>query len=305
MTTDVRDAASTAVAVRDSSPRGLVKQYEQDFAVVLPSHLRADTWVRITQGALKKGKKAQDGRYELEVAAANNPGVFLAALMDAARLGLEPGTEQYYLTPRSVKGKLEILGIVGYQGYIELMYRAGAVSSVVAECVYSEDEFDYQPGVDTVPRHRINWDAEDRGRLRLVYAYAVMRDGATSKVVVMNRAAIVAVKASSKGSDSTYSPWQTHEASMWLKSAVRQLQKWVPTSAEYRDALRADVAAIQAAKTAAPPTPQPVPTEAGPVNTDTGEVYDAEIVDDEAMGPNDPWAGSSTGTFPIDTEEQS
>lgn len=36
--------------------------------------------------------------YELEVAAANNPGVFMATLLDAARLGLEPGTEQYYLT---------------------------------------------------------------------------------------------------------------------------------------------------------------------------------------------------------------
>jgi hypothetical protein len=102
-----------------------------DFAQVLPSHVKPDTWLRLAQGALKKGRK-QGERYELEIAASNNP-VFLAAVKDAARLGLEPGTEQYYLTPRKVKGQLEILGIVGYQGYIELMYRAGAISSVVAE----------------------------------------------------------------------------------------------------------------------------------------------------------------------------
>lgn len=225
---------SDAVATRDSSPVGLIAQYSNDFARVLPSHVRAETWVRLAQGALKKGKRGDGGRFELEIAAANNPGVFLAALLDAARLGLEPGTEQYYLTPRKVKGRLEILGIVGYQGYIELMYRAGAISSVVAEVVYAKDAFNYSPGRDEVPHHEIDWDAEDRGPLRLVYAFARMKDGATSKVVVLNRAAIDRIRASSQGSDSEFSPWKTQEASMWLKSAVRQLQKWVPTSSEFR-----------------------------------------------------------------------
>src|SRR5690606_4134876 len=103
---------SQAVATRDNTPAGLIKQYSESFAQVLPSHVKPATWVRLAQGALKRGKRTQDGRFELEVAAANNPGAFLAALLDAARLGLEPGTEQYYLTPRKVKGRLEILGIV-------------------------------------------------------------------------------------------------------------------------------------------------------------------------------------------------
>jgi hypothetical protein len=116
-----------------------------DFATVLPTHVRPDTFVRVAQGALKRGKK-QGNRFELEIAAGNNPGAFMAALLDAARLGLEPGTEQFYLTPRKVKGQLEILGIVGWQGYVELMYRAGAVSSVVAEVVHANDKFRFQPG---------------------------------------------------------------------------------------------------------------------------------------------------------------
>lgn len=237
-----------AVAQRDNTPGGLIKQYSTDFASVLPSHVKAETWVRLAQGALKKGKRDSSGAFELEVAARNNPGVFLAALLDAARLGLEPGTEQYYLTPRKVKGRLEILGIVGYQGHIELMYRAGAVSSVVAEVVYSNDEFDYQPGRDDVPQHRIDWDADNRGTLRLAYAYARMKDGAVSKVVVLSKADINRIKASSQGADSEYSPWVKHEAAMWLKSAVRQLQKWVPTSAEFRrEQLRAHAEASRVA----------------------------------------------------------
>jgi recombination protein RecT len=235
--TTVTEAASKAVAKVDNSPRTMVARYAPDFGSVLPSHVKPEQWVRVAQGALKKGKKYngdRSGRTELEVAAGNNPAVFLATLLDAARLGLEPGTEQYYLTPRKVKGRLEILGIIGYQGFIELMYRAGAISSVVAEVVYSGDEFQYRPGVDERPRHEIDWDANDRGHLRLVYAYAIMKDGATSKVVVMNKTAIARIKQFSAGADYDSSPWKTSPDAMWLKSAVRQLAKWVPTSAEYR-----------------------------------------------------------------------
>lgn len=230
------------------TPGALIARHSADFATVLPSHVKPEMWVRLAQGALKKGKKNAQGLTDLEVAAANNPGVFLSAILDAARLGLEPGTEEYYLTPRKANGKMEILGIVGWQGHVELMYRAGAVSSVVAEVVYAGDQFDYQPGRHTVPEHRIDWDAADRGKLRLVYAYAHMRDGSVSKVVVLNSAAIDKIRAVSQGSSSEYSPWRKWEEAMWLKSAVRQLQKWVPTSAEYRDALRADAVAITEAR---------------------------------------------------------
>lgn len=272
--------STTEIATRDNSPAGLVRQFSDDFATLLPQHVKADTWLRLATGALRRGKivRTADGnRYELELAANNNPAAFLGALKEAARLGLDPGTEQFYLTPRKVKGQSEILGIVGYQGYIELMYRAGAISSVVAEVVYANDTFQYRPGRDDRPTHEVDWDALDRGALRLVYAYAVMKDGATSKVVVLNRGAIEKIRKSSQGSSSEYSPWNTHEASMWLKSAVRQLAKWVPTSAEYRrEILRAatEVAAEQHAPMAAPIIPDL------DVDTETGEVYDAELIDE-------------------------
>lgn len=280
-----------AVATRENGPRELVASYRQDFAVVLPSHVKPETFVRLAQGALKKGKKV-GGRTELEIAASNNIGVFMAALMDAARLGLEPGTEQYYLTPRRVKGQLEILGIVGWQGIVELMYRAGAVTSVVAECVYANDRFAFQPGRDEQPHHEIDWDAEDRGPLRLAYAYARMRGGGTSKVVVMNRAAIAKVKASSQGADSAYSPWTQHEDAMWLKSCVRQLAKWVPTSAEHlREQLRAvrDVAAEAPRPFAPEQPPQGVDPATGVLEDlparSLDDVIDAEVVPEPADAP--------------------
>lgn len=297
------ETVTKAVAKVDNTPGAMIRTYSKDFTAVLPSHIKPDTWVRLAQGALKKGKKVRIGDQtgtELELAALNNPAVFMASLLEAARLGLEPGTEQYYLTPRKVKGQMEILGIVGYQGYIELMYRAGAISSVVAEVVYSGDKFDFQPGIHERPLHEIDWDSDSRGELRLVYAYAVMKDGATSKVVVLNRAAINAIKKSSQGSDSQYSPWKQHEAAMWLKSSVRQLAKWVPTSAEYiREQLRS--AAIVAGEQ---PTVEDVAqavaqdgavknlgsawVEADPEQFEQDDVIEGEVVDGDPYLPGDP-----------------
>lgn len=258
-------------------PAELVQQYQGDFAVVLPSHIKPDTWCRVAISALRRDPK-------LEEAARNNPAAFLGALLDAARRGLEPGTEQYYLVPQKNKGRMEVRGNIGYQGVIELIYRAGAVSSVIVEAVREHDQFRYVPGRNERPIHEIDWFG-DRGALKGVYAYAVMKDGATSKVVILNRQDIARAKKSSQGSDSAYSPWQNHEEAMWLKTAAHRLAKWVPTSAEYiREQLRA------AKEVAAEPSP---PEAAGVVRPQsaTGETRLEEAADQTAGDHYDPATG--------------
>lgn len=272
--------STTDVATRPQSPAAAtIEQYRGDFAALLPSHVEPDTWMRLAVGCLRRDP-------ELRKAAEANVGSFAAALADAARLGLEPATEQFYLTPRKTKRApgIEVVGIIGYQGIVELMFRAGAVQSVVAEVVREADQFDYQPGRDERPRHVIDWDSPDRGALRLVYAYAVMQGGATSKVVVLNKAQIDAIKASSASARSNYSPWTTHPEAMWLKSAVRQLRKWTPTSAEYiRERMRAarDVAAEPLGSTTLPARDlgEILDTDDNPLHYSDDEITDAEIVD--------------------------
>lgn len=270
------ETVTNAVAVRDAGPGAMVEHYRGDLAQVMPSHVKPDTFVRLAVGALRRDRN-------LAQAAQNNPAALMGALMDAAQLGLTPGTEQFYLVPRKVKGRMEVQGIRGYQGEIELIYRAGAVSSVIVEVVRESDEFRYSPGRDERPQHEINWDAADRGPLRLVYAYAVMKDGATSKVVVLNRAQIQAAKAMSQGSDSPYSPWQRHEEAMWMKTAAHRLTKWVPTSAEYmREQLRAQ-AEVAAEHTPVAPTAAPQPQPSGVVSDEEGPI-EAEFVDEPDGG---------------------
>jgi recombination protein RecT len=270
----VAETVSNAVAQRQNTPGELIKQYSSSFASVLPTHVKPETWVRLAQGALKKGKRLPSGQFELEVAASNNPGAFLAALLDAARQGLTPGSEEYYLTPRKVKGQLEILGITGYQGYVELMYRAGAVSSVVVQVVRADDDYRYQRGVDRLPVHTFTPFAReaDRGPIIGVYAYAEMLGGAISQVVELNQDDIDRIKAVNPAAATEYSPWVKWEASMWMKSAARQLRKWVPTSAEYRKELARAAGEAQRVATAPhmpPGTDQP-----------QGDVLDGELLDD-------------------------
>ncbi len=280
------ETVGAAVAKVQSGPVGLIEKYRSDFAMVLPSHIKAETWIRLAVGLVRRDKK-------LAEACASDPGSMMAALLDAARQGLEPGTDQYYLTQRKVKGKPTVLGIRGYQGEIELIYRAGAVSSVIAEVVRDGDLFLWEPGAwDTQqpsrwqgamdrPIHKADWFT-DRGALIGVYAYAVMKDGAVSRVVVLNQQHIDAAKKYSQGSDSDYSPWRTNPEAMWLKTAAHRLQKWVPTSAEYmREQLRAvrDVATEQPPATSVPSlrVEQDFP---GVLDHPNGEVYEGELVED-------------------------
>lgn len=272
------ETVTQAVARKDSSPAALIKQYESSFAAVVPSHVKAETFIRLAQGALRRNPT-------LEEAARANPGSLLAALLDAARQGLEPGTEQYYLVPYKDKGRYVVQGIPGYQGEIELMYRAGAVASVVVEVVRETDPvFIWSPGkLDhnrpprwegpmVRPYHEVDWFGE-RGPLKGVYAYAELTSGAVSKVVVLSREHIFAARAKSasfKFKPET-SPWTTDEEAMWLKTGAHRLRKWVPTSAEYRrEIMRATAEARRVADTAPIPVPQ----------LDSGDVLDGEVVDD-------------------------
>jgi recombination protein RecT len=270
---------SNAIATRDTGPAAQIEQYRDEYAALVPSHINPDQWIRLAVGAIRGDKN-------LMAAAQTDVGVFLREMKVAARLGLEPGTEQFYLTPRKSKahnGRQIIKGIVGYQGIVELIYRAGAVSTVIVEAVRAGDSFQYVPGRDDRPVHGIDWFGADRGDLVGVYAYAVMKDGAVSKVVVLNRKRVMEIRAKSDSKNSDYSPWNTNEESMWLKSAVRQLAKWVPTSAEYmREQLRAQAevageltAAPSVASAPLPPQPSALddadPADEGPIE---GELID-------------------------------
>jgi recombination protein RecT len=243
MTQTVADAKAEQHQQQASGPGAVIEKYRPDLSIVLPSHIRADTWMRVAMGATRKSP-------QLRTACDASPETMMAALYEAARLGLEPGTDEYYLTPRrNKKGGWEVLGIVGYRGEVELMYRGGAVSSVIVCDVREGDIFQWRPGEMDRPTHHprvgvgLEWFTADRGETVGAYAYAIMKDGTVSNVVIADQRRIKRAMDASATAGTAYSPWASDYGAMVLKTAAHDLEKWVPTSAEYRQALREDARA--------------------------------------------------------------
>lgn len=261
------DTVTGAVAKRNEMSE-FITTYRKVFEDTLPDHLTPDAFVRLAQGVLRRDP-------DLTHAARQNPDSLLQALLDCARLGHEPGTTAYALTWRKVKGTLTILGIEQYQGVIERMYRAGAIAAVKCEVVREHDQFAWSPTRMRVPEHEYDplATAEQRGPLRGVYAYAEMQAGTTSRVVVMAADEVGRHRAVA----ATEKVWDAWPDPMWRKTAMHELEKWVPTSSEYLRQ-RAEAAATVAEATAAP---QPTPATADPP-ADTSRTINGQVMPDPA-----------------------
>lgn len=258
----------------DPKPIAVAKSYEHALDEVLPEHIPVKAFIGAAAGALRRNP-------ELMKAAEASPGSLMNALMECATLGHVPGSKEYYLTPRW-NGKAqhtEILGIEGYRGVIERMFRSGAVSSVIVEVVHAKDDYEYVRGMHDKPIHHVQPFSDDRGEMIGGYSYAVLSTGAVSRVVEMSKAEILSYKERSDAGKKGKGPWVTDEKAMWLKTLAHRLEPWVPTSAEYRrEALRAVAAADNVRRERGLP-PSNVDPATGEV---LGDVVDAELVEGES-----------------------
>jgi recombination protein RecT len=227
-----------------------VKKSRAWFDKVVPDHINADRFVALCIGALRKDAK-------LMQAATLNPGPFMVAASECARLGLTPGVTYHFAAFKNREtGLSDVTGIVDYKGEIEMIYRSGMVSAVHCQVVRAADEFLWRPAM-VLPHHVIKAneagqvglsDEGDRGPLTGVYAYATLLTGGYSDVIVMARSEVMKHKAAAKTKTFWDGVW---EPDMWLKTALHKLYDRVPHSAEYVKE-RQRVAAV-------PPLPVPAP----------------------------------------------
>jgi recombination protein RecT len=258
------------VATRKPDPaRDLLASMEDEFAACLPKILPPDLFMRVALTGFRKTP---------ELLACTRKSL-LGALLETARLGLEPCTEQAYLIPYREECTL----VIGYQGYVQLMYRTGQVDHVEAEMIHEADiwedsrgdggRFYHQPAW-TADKARPGWDFEQHGRGKpiLAYAYARLVGGGRTKVEVCTRERAEYIKTTY--AKAAKSPWKTGSFdAMWQKTPVRQVQKWAPKSSELRRALAVDGATFDAA---------------GEAEMDDANVIPGEIVETPPGAPAEP-----------------
>ena len=225
--TPANDAGAKANADNLVAILGKPAQQEQ-FRRALGNMIPVERFVRVCQTALRQTPKL----------ASSTPESFMSALMQCAQLGLEPNTPQglAYLVPYFNKqtNTTECQIQIGYKGLLELMWRSGMVESINADVVYRQEVerglFEYESGMRVMLRHKINLlddiRSDNNDDIVAAYACATLKSGQVVVRVLTRKELDQARKMSASGSG----PWKEHYKSMALKTAIRRLASWVPTT---------------------------------------------------------------------------
>lgn len=180
--------------------QALIKSMEGEIKKALPSVLTPERFTRMVLSALST----------TPALASCKPKSFLAAMMSAAQLGLEPnsGLNQAFIIPYKNHGELEAQFQIGYKGLIDLAYRSGEVEVVQAQVVYENDEFECEYGLNPKLMHKPA--SSDRGKPIKVYAMFKTKSGGYGfEVMSMDDVRRHAEKYS-KAYKSESSPWKSN-----------------------------------------------------------------------------------------------
>lgn len=206
---------------------------------VLPKHLTPERMTRIAISALTRTPN---------LALCDEP-TFLRCMMDLSQWGLEPDGRRAHLVPRKkYGGGYECTLVIDYKGYVELVYRTGLVSLIHCETVCENDVFEYDKG--ELKHHKIDYK-KPRGEAYAAYALVRFKDG-SEKCEVMSLEEINEVRddtpawQSFKDGKIKSTPWQSDWKEMAKKTVFRRAQKWLPMSAEIRDAIENDAELMDA-----------------------------------------------------------
>ena len=209
----------------------MIKALEPEIKRALPSVLTPERFVRMALTAVNN----------TPALAQCTPMSFIAALMNAAQLGLEPNTPlgQAYLIPykNKKKGVVECQFQIGYKGMIDLVYRNDNVQTIQAHIVRENDHFEYELGMESKLRHIPAM--EGRGEMMYVYALFKLTNGGYG-FEVLNKEAVIAHAELYSPSYDGFSPWKTDFESMAKKTAIKKVLKFAPLKTECLRAIASD-----------------------------------------------------------------
>ena len=217
------ESKATAVQKRDVHPAARALELAMGgISQLLPRQLTVERMQRLSLGILRTNK-------QLNVAAKDNPHSFVAAVVSACKLGLEPGIDAHLVPFKNRKtGVTEIQFIPDYRGLLKLARQSGEVTAVQVNIVYDQDEFSMELGLEDKVKH-VPKTKGDRGEILLVYGVAKFKDG-SHHFEWMSKDSIDKIRAGSKASDT--GPWKTDYEEMARKTLVRRICKYLPRTLE-------------------------------------------------------------------------
>lgn len=213
----------SAAKAEKKTMQAYIKAMEPAIQKALPSVITPERFTRMVLSALSSTPKLAEC----------SPQSFLAAMMTAAQLGVEPNTAlgQAYLLPYRNHGQMECQFQLGYKGLIDLAYRSGEVSVIQAHTVYENDVFEYELGMDPKLRH-VPAKA-DRGEAVAYYAMFKTKDGGYGFEVMSVDDVQRHAQRYSKSYGSGSSPWRSNFDEMAKKTVLKRALKYAPLKSDF------------------------------------------------------------------------
>lgn len=208
----------------------MIKKMSPEIKKALPSFFTPERFTRMALSTLNNNVKLRDC----------SPVTVLAAMMNAAQLGLEPNTPlgQAYLIPYRNHEKMECQFQIGYKGLIDLVYRNPNIQTVQAQCVYENDTFEYELGLEPKLVHKPA--LTDRGRLILVYALWKAENGGYGFEVMSKDDIDAHARRYSQSYNSSSSPWKSNFEEMAKKTVIKKCLKYAPLRSDILRAVSND-----------------------------------------------------------------
>lgn len=213
----------SAAKAEKKTMQAYIKAMAPAIQKALPSVITPERFTRMVLSALSSTPKLAEC----------SPQSFLAAMMTAAQLGVEPNTAlgQAYLLPYRNHGQMECQFQLGYKGLIDLAYRSGEVSVIQAHTVYENDVFEYELGMDPKLRH-VPAKA-DRGDAVAYYAMFKTKDGGYGFEVMSVDDVQRHAQRYSKSYGSGSSPWRSNFDEMAKKTVLKRALKYAPLKSDF------------------------------------------------------------------------
>lgn len=213
----------SAAKAEKKTMQAYIKAMEPAIKKALPSVITPERFTRMVLSALSSTPKLAEC----------SPQSFLAAMMTAAQLGVEPNTAlgQAYLLPYRNHGQMECQFQLGYKGLIDLAYRSGEVSVIQAHTVYENDVFEYELGMDPKLRHVPA--KTDRGEAVAYYAMFKTKDGGYGFEVMSVDDVQRHAQRYSKSYGSGSSPWRSNFDEMAKKTVLKRALKYAPLKSDF------------------------------------------------------------------------
>ena len=225
-----KSTANKATKAKSTTIKDYIMQMQGEIEKALPKVMTLERFTRIALSAVSNNPQL----------GGCTPMSFLASMMNAAQLGLEPNTPlgQAYLIPFKNKGVMECQFQIGYKGLIDLAYRSGDVKTIMAQTVYENDVFEFEFGLE--PRLKHVPAKQDRGEPIWFYAVFKLVNGGEGFEVMSIDDVKKHARKYSQSYNSSFSPWKNNFEEMAKKTVIKKVLKYAPLKTDFIRAVAED-----------------------------------------------------------------